>query len=129
MYKQSLTTLVLCLCFGTFSCTSKSSGRLADQSDPGATPNPGVGNPGSSTLGTLTRGGGESDVIPGRTAANEKAADTQVNASPLVPGGPPPEPVPEPMTMLLFGSGLAGLAYRYRRRNEAEETAEETVEA
>lgn len=32
---------------------------------------------------------------------------------------PPPGSVPEPMTMLLFGTGLAGIAARARRRREA----------
>ena len=42
--------------------------------------------------------------------------------------GDPPEPVPEPMTMLLFGSGLAGIAYRYRRRKGDGDDEEETEE-
>jgi len=31
-------------------------------------------------------------------------------------GGNPNEPIPEPMTMILFGTGLAGIAARARRR-------------
>ncbi|MDA0935326.1 MAG: PEP-CTERM sorting domain-containing protein, partial [Planctomycetota bacterium] len=44
-------------------------------------------------------------------------------------GNPPGSPVPEPGTMLLVGSGLAGAAVARRRRKESEAAAngEETV--
>jgi PEP-CTERM motif len=33
--------------------------------------------------------------------------------------GPPQQPIPEPMTMILFGTGLAGVAARVRRRRNS----------
>ena len=35
------------------------------------------------------------------------------------PAGPPAEPIPEPLTMFLLGSGLAGVAIVHRRRRRA----------
>jgi len=42
------------------------------------------------------------------------------------PPGAPPGPVPEPGTILLVGSGLAGLAVYARRRREGAKGAEKT---
>lgn len=36
-----------------------------------------------------------------------------------VNGNPPPNPIPEPATMVLLGTGLAGVASRIRKRNKA----------
>jgi len=36
------------------------------------------------------------------------------------------DPIPEPMTMILFGTGLAGVAARARKRRKGEGTAKET---
>ena len=100
MLKQSLSTLFLCICFGAFSCTD----------------------------GSSTYFEGSDDVVPDIDTTEVATADglenplTQPDAGGIADTDPtdepndPPEPVPEPMTMLLFGAGLAGVAYRYRRR-------------
>lgn len=44
-------------------------------------------------------------------AVNGGGSDVATNT-----GNPPPGSVPEPMTMILFGTGLAGIAARARRR-------------
>lgn len=44
-----------------------------------------------------------------------------VNGCPGPSGGNSPEPVPEPLTILLFGSGIAGVGYvarRFKKRSQ-----------
>ena len=108
MLKQTLSTLILCVCFGAFSCTDRSSGGYFDEAN--TPPN-----------SPQTDGSAGNGVVPG--GSNTTSSSTsQVNPGkmPLEPS-PPPEPVPEPMTMLLFGSGLAAVAYRYRRRRQEDD--------
>ena len=46
--------------------------------------------------------------------------------TPMTPTPTPPEPVPEPMTILLFGTGLAGIGMAARRRFGKKEDKEES---
>ncbi len=116
MFKQTFSTLFLCLCFGAFSCTDKSGGFFAGTDDlPPSNANGGTGG--------VTGSNGSGVRNPNLLTDADLADNLQPH------GGPndPPEPVPEPMTMLLFGSGLAGVAYRYRRRKaEGEGEASKT---
>ncbi len=47
---------------------------------------------------------------------------------PMTPTPTPPEPIPEPITMLLFGTGLAGVGFAARRRFGKSEDDDETEE-
>ncbi|MDT7809872.1 MAG: motif [Acidobacteriota bacterium] len=51
------------------------------------------------------------DIFARFQNVNNGGSDVATNT-----GNPPPASVPEPMTMLLFGTGLAGIAARARRR-------------
>jgi len=46
--------------------------------------------------------------------------------TPMTPTPTPPEPVPEPMTILLFGTGLAGIGMAARRRFGKKEDKKES---
>jgi PEP-CTERM motif len=104
MLKQTFSALFLCLCFGAFSCTDKSTGFFGNELNPSNDGNT------AGDLATQDLAAADSQDI----AADESVDTVNPNGDP----DNPPEPVPEPMTMLLFGSGLASVAYRYRRRKD-----------
>ena len=111
MLKQTFATLFLCTCFGAFSCTDSSSTYFEASDDT---------TPGAGTLVASDNGDPLANPLTQPDAGG--IADTDPAGEP----NDPPEPVPEPMTMLLFGSGLAGVAYRYRRRKGQAEGEEAT---
>jgi hypothetical protein len=51
---------------------------------------------------------------------------TPTKTPPMTPTPTPPEPVPEPMTILLFGTGLAGIGMAARRRFGKKEDKKES---
>ena len=118
MFKQTFSAVFLCVCFGAFSCTDKSSGFFGDDVTP-----PGNGTGDNGNTGGDAIGGQDQGLVGGGT----QTIDADSSLDTVNPNGDPdnpPEPVPEPMTMLLFGSGLASVAYRYRRRKEVKEEGE-----
>lgn len=53
---------------------------------------------------------------PPETPTTETPTPTTQTPTPTTPTPTPPEPVPEPMTILLFGTGLAGIGMAARKR-------------
>lgn len=99
MALRILGALFIASLIGMSSCADKNQ----DIFNPGENPTPGPNNPGT----------------PGDTTGTPSGSTSEPTSKPNP--SPPPEPVPEPGTMLLFGSGLTGLAlYRRKRRRDAD---------
>ncbi|MBK8976749.1 MAG: PEP-CTERM sorting domain-containing protein [Planctomycetes bacterium] len=139
---SSLTLVALCA-----ACSDTGTGGLPV--DPGTNPQPPINGPDGDAFADPSLGGGTTEPAPpvtppgtsGSTGNSGSSGGTPPGGgeppggsgnppggNPPPPGGNPPPggggnpaaPVPEPGTMLLFGSGLAGAAWLRRRRNRRE---------
>lgn len=101
-----LCTTLLVTLVSLASCADRNSGFSAP-SDPDTTTQGGDPSFGSPGVGDSNPNG----VPATDPGADQNAADSDQQD--------PPEPIPEPSTILLFGLGVTGLAvYRRRRRDE-----------